>query len=115
MSHSGDTLTGPNGDAAAAVARRRRLLIVEDESSIRELLRLHLALAGFDVDEIGDGAVALERARRDKFDLIVLDLMLPGLDGLTLCRAIRAQGINTTTPILMNTARSTESDKVLGL
>jgi DNA-binding response OmpR family regulator len=108
-------LTGTNGDAAAALAGRRRLLIVEDESSIRELLRLHLSLAGFDIDEIGDGAVALDRARRDKFDLIVLDLMLPGLDGLTLCRAIRAQGLNTTTPILMITARSTESDKVLGL
>jgi DNA-binding response OmpR family regulator len=94
---------------------RRRLLVVEDEAAIRELLRLHLSLAGFGIEEIADGTTALERARTDKFDLIVLDVMLPGLDGITLCRAIRAQGVNTPTPILMLTARDTESDKVLGL
>jgi DNA-binding response OmpR family regulator len=115
VSHAGDTLTGTNGGATAAVVQRRRILIVEDESSIRELLRLHLSLAGFEVVEIADGTVALDRARGERFDLIVLDLMLPGLDGLTLCRAIRAHGANTATPILMVTARSTESDKVLGL
>jgi len=94
---------------------RRRLLVVEDEAAIRELLRLHLSLAGFGIEEIADGTTALERARTDKFDLIVLDVMLPGLDGITLCRAIRSQGVNTPTPILMLTARDTESDKVLGL
>ena len=94
---------------------RRRLLVVEDEAAIRELLRLHLSLAGFGIEEIADGTTALERARIEKFDLIVLDVMLPGLDGITLCRAIRSQGVNTPTPILMLTARDTESDKVLGL
>jgi DNA-binding response OmpR family regulator len=94
---------------------RRRLLVVEDEAAIRELLRLHLSLAGFDIDESADGTAALERARAEKFDLIVLDVMLPGLDGITLCRAIRAQGVNTATAILMLTARDTESDKVVGL
>ena len=94
---------------------RRRLLVVEDEAAIRELLRLHLSLAGFGIEEIADGTTALERARVEKFDLIVLDVMLPGLDGITLCRAIRSQGVNTPTPILMLTARDTESDKVLGL
>jgi DNA-binding response OmpR family regulator len=94
---------------------RRRLLVVEDEAAIRELLRLHLSLAGFGIEEIADGTTALERARTEKFDLIVLDVMLPGLDGITLCRAIRSQGVNTPTPILMLTARDTESDKVLGL
>jgi DNA-binding response OmpR family regulator len=94
---------------------RRRLLVVEDEAAIRELLRLHLSLAGFAIDEIADGTTALERARTEKFDLIVLDVMLPGLDGITLCRAIRSHGVNTPTPILMLTARDTESDKVLGL
>ena len=93
----------------------RRVLVVEDEPSIQSLLRLHLSLAGFDVDGIGEGPAALELARGNRFDLIVLDLMLPGLDGLTLCRAIRAQGANVNTPILMLTARDTESDKVLGL
>ena len=94
---------------------RRRVLIVEDESSIRELLRLHLSLAGYQVDESGDGASALTTARETRFDLIVLDVMLPGLDGITLCRAIRAGGVNTGAGILMITARDTESDKVLGL
>jgi DNA-binding response OmpR family regulator len=94
---------------------RRRLLVVEDEAAIRELLRLHLSLAGFDIEEIADGTTALDRARTGKFDLIVLDVMLPGLDGITLCRAIRSQGVNTATAILMLTARDTESDKVLGL
>jgi two-component system, OmpR family, alkaline phosphatase synthesis response regulator PhoP len=94
---------------------RRRVLVVEDEPSIRELLHLHLSLAGYQVDESGDGARALSLTRDTKFDLIVLDVMLPGLDGITLCRAIRAGGVNTGAGILMITARDTESDKVLGL
>ena len=94
---------------------KRRVLVVEDEPAIRELLRLHLSLAGFDIDEIGDGRAALDRARTSAFDLLVLDLMLPGIDGITLCRAVRAEGANKDTPILMLTARDTESDKVLGL
>jgi DNA-binding response OmpR family regulator len=100
---------------APAGASARRILVVEDEAPIRELLRLHLSLAGFGVDEISDGAAALERLRAERYDLVVLDLMLPGLDGITLCRAARAQGPNAATPILMVTARDTESDKVLGL
>ena len=91
------------------------MLIVEDEAPIRELLRLHLSLAGFAVDEIGNGAAALDRLRAERYHLVVLDLMLPGLDGITLCRAARAQGPNVPTPILMLTARDSESDKVLGL
>ena len=94
---------------------RRRVLVVEDEPSIRELMHLHLSLAGYQVDESGDGGRALTLARETKFDLIVLDVMLPGLDGITLCRAIRAGGVNTGAGILMITARDTESDKVLGL
>jgi len=102
-----------NGDVSAKPARR--VLIVDDEAPIRELLRLHLSLAGFGVDEIGDGAAALDRLRAERWDLVVLDLMLPGLDGIALCRAIRAQGPNVATPLLMVTARDSESDKVLGL
>ena len=93
----------------------RRVLVVEDEAPIRELVRFHLALAGFDVVELSDGAAALDLARVTPFDLIILDIMLPGLDGLTLCRALRVQGANLATSILMVTARDTESDKVLGL
>src|SRR5947208_2716066 len=94
---------------------KRQVLIVEDEAPIRELVRLHLSLAGFDVTEIGDGTRALELARSTRFDVIVLDLMLPGIDGTTLCRALRAEGANTKSCVLMLTARDTESDKVLGL
>src|SRR5207245_7163235 len=118
MSHPEDTMTMTNADlsgAAVAATRRRRILVVEGEGASRELLRLHLSLAGFDIEEIGDGAAALERTRSDRFDLIVLDLMLPGLDGITLCRAVRGQGANLATPIMMLTARDSESDKVLGL
>lgn len=94
---------------------RGRALIVEDDVAIRELLRLHLSIAGFDIMELGDGARALEVARTTPFDLIVLDVMLPGMDGITLCRAIRGDGPNARTGILMLTARDAESDKVLGL
>jgi DNA-binding response OmpR family regulator len=110
LSDAEDTVTYPEGAVAA-----RRILIVEDEAPIRELLRLHLSLAGFAIDEIGDGEAALNRLRGDRFDLVMLDVMLPGLDGITLCRAMRAQGPNTATPIVMLTARDSESDKVLGL
>ncbi|HKB12520.1 MAG TPA: response regulator transcription factor [Vicinamibacterales bacterium] len=103
-----------NTDASGS-ALARRVLVVEDEAPIRELLRLHLSIAGFGVDEIHDGTTALARLRAERYDLVMLDLMLPGLDGITLCRAVRSQGPNAATPILMLTARDTESDKVLGL
>ena len=96
-------------------APARKVLLVEDEAAIRELLRLHLSLAGFAIEEVGDGQAALERLRTTPFDLIILDVMLPGLDGITVCRTIRAQGVNMTTPILMLTALDTESDTVIGL
>ena len=93
----------------------RRVLVVEDEAAIRELLRLHLELAGFALEEAGDGRQALEAARARPFDLILLDVMLPGLDGVSVCRALRKDGPNRDTPILMVTARAGESDTVLGL
>ena len=68
----------------------RRALIVEDEASIREIVRLHLSLAGFETEEVADGRAALDRVRTDRFDLVVLDVMLPGVDGVTICRAIRS-------------------------
>jgi two-component system, OmpR family, alkaline phosphatase synthesis response regulator PhoP len=91
------------------------VLVVEDDSAIRELLRLHLDLAGFTIDEAEDGRQALDLARSTPFDLLLLDVMLPGLDGVSVCRAIRTSGPNVNTPILMLTAREGESDKVLGL
>ena len=93
----------------------RRVLVVEDELAIRELLRLHLELAGFVLEEAGDGRHALDAARAREFDLILLDVMLPGLDGISVCQAIRKSGPNTRTPILMVTARDGEADTVVGL
>jgi DNA-binding response OmpR family regulator len=93
----------------------RRALIVEDEPSIREIVQLHLSLAGFDTDEVADGRAALDRLRTDRFDLVVLDVMLPGVDGVTLCRTLRSGGPNRRVAVLMLTARDTEPEKVIGL
>jgi two-component system OmpR family response regulator/two-component system alkaline phosphatase synthesis response regulator PhoP len=92
-----------------------RVLLVEDDRHIRELVELHLKLEGLTVVPVGDGNEALAAARGETFDLIVLDLMLPGLDGVTVCRAIRRESRNGDAPILMLTARRDEADKVLGL
>jgi DNA-binding response OmpR family regulator len=91
------------------------VLVVEDEANIRELVSLHLRLEHAIPVEAQDGRTALDLARTRRFDLVILDLMLPGLDGLTVCRAIRKGSHNQTTPILMLTARREENDKVLGL
>ena len=92
-----------------------RVLVVEDEVNIRELVCLHLRHEGYACDDVGDGKAALERMRTERYDLLVLDLMLPGLDGLSLCRAVRNGERNADVPILMLTARREESDKVVGL
>ena len=91
------------------------VLIVEDEPNIRELVCLHLGLEGYTCEGVGNGQEALKRAERERFDLLVLDLMIPGLDGLALCRAVRNGRTNHDVPILMLTARRDESDKVIGL
>ena len=92
-----------------------RVLVVEDEVNIRELVCLHLRHEGYVCDDVGDGKAALERAQAERYDLMVLDLMLPGLDGLSLCRAMRNGDVNRDVPILMLTARREETDKVVGL
>ena len=92
-----------------------RVLVVEDEPNIRELVCLHLGLEGYSCDAVGDGQSALRRTEGDRFDLLVLDVMIPGLDGLAVCRAVRNGRINHDVPILMLTARRDESDKVVGL
>ena len=93
----------------------QRALVVEDEPAIRELIALHLKLEGYGVVPSGDGTEALRLARAERFDLIVLDIMLPGLDGISVLGAIRRDSANRDTPILMLTARREETDKVLGL
>jgi DNA-binding response OmpR family regulator len=92
-----------------------RVLVVEDEVNIRELVCLHLRHEGYTCEGVGDGQSALARIQAEPFDLLVLDLMLPGLDGLSLCRAVRNGQVNADVPILMLTAKSEEADKVVGL
>lgn len=92
-----------------------RVLVVEDEAHIRDLVCLHLGHEGYSCDGVSDGVTALARSEAERFDLMVLDVMVPGLDGLSLCRAVRNGRVNRDTPILMLTARREESDKVVGL
>lgn len=89
-----------------------RVLVVDDEPQIVGLLRSYLERDGFDVDEAADGEAALEATRRGRPDLVLLDLMLPRLDGREVCRRIRDMG---QTPIIMLTARDEETDKLVGL
>ena len=89
-----------------------RILIVEDEESIAELERDYLELSGFDVEIEASGTVGLERALKEKFDLIILDLMLPELSGIEVCRRLRHE---SDLPIIMLTAKDDVSDKVMGL
>jgi len=91
----------------------KKVLLVEDDQYISELVSIHLADMDCEVRAEANGSVGLTRALNEDFDLIILDIMLPGLDGLEICREIRAKKINT--PVLMLTAKSEEIDKVLGL
>jgi len=89
-----------------------KILIVDDEENIAEALKYNLVREGYEVSISNDGRQALEKAQREKPDLVILDLMLPGMNGLDVCRTLR-QG--STVPILMLTAREEEVDKILGL
>ena len=93
----------------------QRVLVVEDERNIRDLVCLHLGLEGYECVPIADGKEAMALATEKPFDLIILDLMLPGVDGVTITRALRRHGPHRDAPILMLTARREESDKVMGL
>ena len=93
----------------------RRALVVETEPAVRQLLRTHLELAGFHLEEAIDGRVALERLRTVPYDVIILEAAMPNLDGVTLCRAAPTGGPNGNAGILMLSARNTESERVLGL
>ncbi len=95
------------------MTEERRVLIVEDDANLAHLVGIHLKDMGFDLDRAVDGPTGLEKARHNPYSLIILDLMLPRLDGFEVCKRIRAE--NTYTPIMMLTAKSEELDKVLGL
>lgn len=93
----------------------QRILIIEDEVHIQELLKYNLEKSGFQVSLAENGLEGLDEAIRGKYDLILLDLMLPGLDGLEICKRLRADKQTRRTPIIMLTAKGEEFDKVLGL
>ena len=99
----------PTPDAGQTV------LVVEDEPNIRDLVCLHLGIEGFTCVPVGTGPDAVAAANTHAFALVILDVMLPGLDGISVCRAIRRGTVNPDVPILMLTARREESDKVVGL
>jgi DNA-binding response OmpR family regulator len=91
----------------------RRILVVEDQQDIADLIAMHLRDLGHAVDCVADGHQGWDAARTGRYDLVVLDVMLPGRDGLDLLRSLRMERVDT--PVLMLTARSTEIDRVLGL
>ena len=90
-----------------------KILVIEDDNDIADLLQLHLRDAGYNVDLIQDGMEGMKRALGERYELVILDLMLPGMQGLEICHRLRAQPDYV--PILMLTARSSEADRVRGL
>ncbi len=95
-------------------AMRDRILVVEDEKDVRDMIRIHLKAAGFDVLEAHNGAEGLAIAKQDLPAVIILDLMMPEMSGVEVCRALRRNPTTSRIPILMLTAKSTEDDKVVG-
>jgi phosphate regulon transcriptional regulator PhoB len=99
----------------SAVALKRTILVVEDEKDIRELVRFHLEQEGYAVQEADSGEAALDQVAIQRPALVVLDLMLPGTDGVEVCRRLRMQHASNPIPVIMLTARAAEVDRVLGL
>ena len=92
---------------------RRRLLIVEDDPTLRQALTFNLTREGYEVTSAADGEAALEAARSDRLDLVLLDVMLPGMSGVEVLRVLRREGI--TTPVIILSAKGDEIDRVVGL
>jgi DNA-binding response OmpR family regulator len=93
----------------------RRALVVEDDPDIVELVAHYLTRDGFQVEALGDGRSALAQLQRAGTDLLILDLQLPGLDGLAICREVRANPRTRELPVIMLTARGDEADRIVGL
>lgn len=91
----------------------KRILLVEDEESLQDIIKLNLELEGYEVSAVNNGKAALEEFAAKRFDLVILDVMLPEVDGFTICQTIRLE--NTHIPILFLTAKSTAEDRVFGL
>jgi two-component system alkaline phosphatase synthesis response regulator PhoP len=93
----------------------KKVLIIEDEENIRQLIRYNLEKEFFQIAEAGDGLQGIELANKGKPDLVILDLMLPGIDGFEVCRILKKNALTAALPVIMLTARSEEIDKVIGL
>jgi DNA-binding response OmpR family regulator len=91
------------------------ILVVEDEKDIGDLVEYHLKQSGFQVVRAPDGTTGLEQAIRAKPDLIILDLMLPGMDGKDVCRTLKSNPATQSIPVLMLTAKAEEMDRIIGL
>ena len=92
---------------------RRRLLLVEDDATLRQALAFNLTREGYEVASVADGESALEAGRNDRLDLILLDVMLPGMSGVEVLRVLRGEGV--TTPVIILSAKGDEIDRVVGL
>lgn len=92
-----------------------RILVIDDEEDLIELVRYNFEREGFQVQSASDGESGLRIARQELPDLILIDLMLPGMDGLELCRSLRAENRTASIPVIMLTAKSAESDRIVGL
>lgn len=111
MAPSNETDRGPSSGGVGG-----RVLVVDDDPTVSEVVAGYLERAGFTVDRAADGPAALEAAARRRPDLVVLDLMLPGMDGLEVCRRLRARcDGGPSVPVVMLTARGDEDDRILGL
>lgn len=113
MNHHTHNKTDINSHQPSSSHGERRILIVEDDADISHLIEIHLNDIAFSVDIANNGIDGLNRASNHDYQLIILDLMLPGMDGLEVCRRLRKMEINI--PVLMLTAKSSELDRVLGL
>lgn len=111
-STGGGRTPGPVQDAGSTAGGKPTVLVVEDDTTLRETLALNLRAEGYAVVEAEDGETGLELGRSEAPDLVILDVMLPKLDGLTLCRILRRE---SGVPIILLTARGTETDKIIGL
>lgn len=98
---------------AGKIAMNKRILLVEDEEGLQDTIKLNLELEGYEVSAVDNGKVALEEFARKRFDLVILDVMLPEVDGFTICQTIRLE--NTKVPILFLTAKSSAEDRIFGL
>ncbi len=90
-----------------------KILLVEDEESLLDIIKLNLELEGYDVNPVTNGRIALNEIRNNKFDLVILDVMLPEMDGFSICQAVRLE--NNPVPILFLTAKNSSEDRVFGL